>query len=60
MSLTPTTNQYGTSLITLTVSDGSLTAEDTFVLTVNSVNDAPAGANVTVTTNEDETYTFTA
>ena len=58
--ITPVSNAYGTSMITLTVSDGSLTAEDTFVLTVNEINDEPAGADVTVTTNEDVTYVFTA
>ena len=40
--VTPAANQNGTSTITVTVSDGSLTATDTFVLTVNAVNDAPS------------------
>ena len=39
---TPAANQNGTSTITVTVSDGSLTATDTFVLTVTAVNDAPS------------------
>ncbi len=41
VTLTPAPDQSGTSTITLTVSDGTLTATDTFVLTVNAVNDAP-------------------
>ena len=39
---TPAANQNGTSTITVTVSDGSLTATDTFVLTVTAVNDVPS------------------
>jgi hypothetical protein len=34
VTITPASNQSGTSTITVTVSDGSLTASDTFVLTV--------------------------
>ncbi|NBO38609.1 tandem-95 repeat protein, partial [bacterium] len=41
MSLTPVANGYGTSDVTIQVSDGSLTASRTFKLTVNSVNDEP-------------------
>ncbi|USN54801.1 MAG: hypothetical protein H6765_10140 [Candidatus Peribacteria bacterium] len=58
ISLVPTANQNGTSTITVTLSDGSLTDVDTFVQTVVSVNDAPAGTNNTVTTNEDTQYVF--
>lgn len=39
--IVPAANQSGTSVITLTVSDGSLTASDTFTVTVNPVNDPP-------------------
>ena len=40
--ITPAANQFGTSTITLTVTDaGGLSASDTFLLTVNSINDAP-------------------
>src|SRR5207253_217885 len=33
---------------------------NTLAINVNSVNDAPAGSDATVTTNEDTPYTFTA
>src|SRR5205823_7390540 len=36
VTITPATNQFGTATITVTVSDGSLTASDPMVLTVNS------------------------
>src|SRR4051812_26322264 len=39
--ITPATNQSGTSTVTVTVTDGSLAASDSFVLTVNPVNDSP-------------------
>jgi len=38
---TPEADANGTTTITLTVSDGNLTATDTFVLTMVSINDAP-------------------
>ena len=41
VTVTPASNQSGTATITVTVSDGTLTASDTFVVTVNAVNDAP-------------------
>ena len=41
VTVTPAANQSGTATITVTVSDGALTASDTFVLTVTPVNDAP-------------------
>jgi uncharacterized delta-60 repeat protein len=45
--ITPLPNQHGTTVITVTVSDGGLTASVTFTLTVNPVNDAPTIANIT-------------
>ncbi len=39
--ITPATNQFGTSTITVSISDGSLSASDQFTLTVNSINDFP-------------------
>jgi VCBS repeat-containing protein len=41
VTVTPAANQFGTSTITINVSDGQLTGTDTFVVTVNSVNDVP-------------------
>lgn len=46
VTITPAANQTGTTTITLTVSDGLLTATDTFVLTVVAVNDAPTITDV--------------
>jgi len=39
--LTPSRDQFGTTLITLTVNDGLATASDSFLLTVSPVNDPP-------------------
>ncbi len=41
VTLTPTANLHGQSLVTLTVSDGDLSDSDTFTLTVSSVSDPP-------------------
>ncbi len=41
LSLTPNTNMTGSAVITVTVSDGSLSSQQTFTLTVIPVNDAP-------------------
>ncbi len=46
VTLTPEPDLSGATMITLTVSDGDLTATDTFVLTVSPVNDAPVIAAV--------------
>lgn len=51
VTVTPALHQFGSSLITVTVSDGMLTASTTFNVTVTSVNDAPtinAIANLTI------------
>ncbi len=54
VSVTPASNQNGSATITLTVSDGSLTGTDTFVLTVNTVNDSPTISSIAnQTINED-------
>src|SRR5207248_1112911 len=43
VTVTPAANQFGTATITVTVTDGDgAAATDTFVLTVNAVNDAPS------------------
>ncbi|HVK10038.1 MAG TPA: choice-of-anchor M domain-containing protein [Gemmataceae bacterium] len=50
-TITPAANLSGTTTITLTVRDtGGLTATDTFVLTVNPVNDAPTADAQSVST----------
>jgi Ca2+-binding RTX toxin-like protein len=41
LTVTPAPNAFGTTTITLQVSDGNLSAIETFQITVNSVNDAP-------------------
>ncbi|MFK7822268.1 MAG: tandem-95 repeat protein, partial [Planctomycetaceae bacterium] len=41
LSILPQANVSGTTTITVSISDGGLTTESTFELTVNSVNDAP-------------------
>ena len=46
VTVTPAENQSGTATITITVSDGALTAGDTFVLTVKAVNDAPTISDI--------------
>ena len=42
VTVTPVADGFGTATITIKVSDGSLNASDTFVLSVNSVNDVPS------------------
>ena len=41
VSVTPAPNQNGTSTITISLSDESFIASDSFVLSVNAVNDTP-------------------
>jgi len=54
VTVTPAGNQSGAATITVTVSDGSLSTSDTFVLTVTAVNDAPTISNIADRTiNED-------
>lgn len=47
VTVTPAANQFGTATITVTVSDGEASVDDTFLLTVNPVNDAPTISNIT-------------
>ncbi len=47
LTVTPAANQSGTTTITVTVSDGTFSASDSFLLTVNAVNDAPAITAIT-------------
>ncbi len=57
---TPTTHFNGTGVVTYTLFDGFSNSPGTLSIAVSSVNDAPAGANKTITTLEDTTYTFSA
>ncbi|GIK38103.1 MAG: hypothetical protein BroJett011_19360 [Chloroflexota bacterium] len=54
VTITPVSNMSGSATITMTVSDGVLTAGDSFTLTVNPINDAPTISDIAnQTTNED-------
>ena len=57
VTITPAANQSGTATITVTVSDGLLTATDTFVLTVNAVNDPPTISDIANTSTNMNTAT---
>ena len=46
VTVTPAANQSGTAIITVTVSDGTDTATDAFVVTVTAQNDPPTISNV--------------
>ncbi|MCL4298833.1 MAG: tandem-95 repeat protein [Anaerolineae bacterium] len=47
VTVVPAPNQFGNVAITITVSDGQLESSDTFLLTINPVNDPPVIANIT-------------
>ena len=55
VTFTPAPDQSGTVEVTLVVSDGVLTASDSFVLTVTAVNDAPTIGPISSQTTEFET-----
>lgn len=59
---TPTANFNGTDTFTYKATDnhGAQSNTATATITVNSVNDAPSGADKTVTTPEDTAYIFSA
>ena len=46
VKVTPNANASGAAIITITVSDGTLTAFDRFTLTVTAVNDQPTITNI--------------
>ena len=60
VTVTPAANQSGSTTITLTVSDGSFTANTTFNFTVNAVNDVPTSAGGSVNLNATNSKTFSA
>lgn len=41
LTIVPAPHQFGTNLVTVTVSDGVFSSSDTFVLRITAVNDAP-------------------
>ncbi len=53
--VTPAADQFGSATITLTVSDGALTASRAFALTVTSVDDAPTLAVIAAQTTAEDT-----
>ncbi|MGV3663706.1 MAG: beta strand repeat-containing protein [Prosthecobacter sp.] len=53
ITVTPASNQSGSAVITVNVSDGFLTTSDTFILTVDAVNDVP-----TITAVADQVITY--
>ena len=64
LTFTPATDGNGAPYTTFTfrVSDGTAGSDDAYTMTVDvtTVNDAPTGADKTVTTAEDTPYTFSA
>ena len=59
VTITPVANANGTTTITVSVNDGTDTTSDTFVLTVNAVNDAPTADDQSVATNQNTSLPIT-
>ena len=57
MVVTPAADQAGTATITVTVSDGTPSAPQTFTVTVTAVNDAPTLAPIANVTTPEDTAT---
>jgi VCBS repeat-containing protein len=57
VTVTPAANQNGSATITVTVSDGLLSGSDTFLVTVNAVNDAPSVSDISDQTIAEDTNT---
>ncbi len=57
VTLTPAPNQSGTTTVRITVSDGTASAFDEFVLTVTAVNDVPTISNIANRTVNEDTPT---
>jgi len=57
LAASPELNQHGTSTLSLTVSDGNLTATSTFDVVVTSVNDAPVVVSASISdATEDQSF----
>lgn len=57
LTIVPALNEYGTADITVTVSDGSLTNDSTFTLTVDAANDKPTISAISAKTIDEDTTT---
>ncbi|MCX8497308.1 MAG: MBG domain-containing protein [Akkermansiaceae bacterium] len=57
VTVTPAANQYGSALITISVSDGLLAASESFTVTVAPVNDPPAIATLSDQITDEDTTT---
>ena len=60
LSGTPTNDDLGVHDINLTLSDGNLTTEHNFQITVNNTNDAPSASDNTISVDEDTNYSFSS
>jgi len=58
VTITPTTGVTGTARITITVSDGYLTAHDVFTLSVAAINNAPIANDDSASTPQDTPVTI--
>ncbi|MDM8550652.1 Ig-like domain-containing protein [Desulfobacterales bacterium HSG2] len=63
LTLTPAPDRFGSAVITVNVDDGTDTVSDTFLLTVNSVNDPPEITDIEttliVTEDTSDSFSFT-
>jgi lysophospholipase L1-like esterase len=59
VTLTPLTNQFGSSVITLTVSDGTNVTTSVFTLTVNPINDPPSAFPLSLMVTQNTVVSFT-
>lgn len=59
LTATPASNQSGSATITVSVSDGIVSASDSFLITVNPVNDLPAISSISDQTIDEDASTPT-
>ncbi|KPA11774.1 hypothetical protein MHK_008019, partial [Candidatus Magnetomorum sp. HK-1] len=55
LSLTPTNNEFGNTIISVSVTDGDLTATTSFTLTVTGINDPPEISSISDQTIQEDT-----